>query len=162
MSNEIVTVPKMKYRLGLDLGTTSIGWAMIRLNANNEPCAVIRVGVRIFSDGRVPKTGQSLAVERRLARQQRRTRDRKLRRKYKLINLLVQYGFFPEEINERRKLERLDPYQLRVKGLDEPVAETPHGGVLAGREVAGGVVDRTAGGTRNANHELAVGNGLEV
>ena len=119
MSNEIVTVPKMKYRLGLDLGTTSIGWAMIRLNAENEPCAVIRAGVRIFSDGRVPKTGQSLAVERRLARQQRRTRDRKLRRKYKLINLLVQYGFFPEEINERRKLERLDPYQLRVKGLDE-------------------------------------------
>ena len=115
----MVSVPKMKYRLGLDLGTTSIGWAMIRLNADNRPCAVIRSGVRIFSDGRVPKTGQSLAVERRLARQQRRTRDRKLRRKYKLINLLVQYGFFPEEINERRKLERLDPYQLRVKGLDE-------------------------------------------
>ncbi len=119
MTKEIISVPKMKYRLGLDLGTTSIGWAMIRLNANEEPCAVIRAGVRIFSDGRVPKTGQSLAVERRLARQQRRTRDRKLRRKYKLINLLIQYGFFPVNVDERRKLERLDPYQLRVKGLDE-------------------------------------------
>lgn len=30
---------KMTYRLALDLGSTSLGWAMVRLNANNEPCA---------------------------------------------------------------------------------------------------------------------------
>ena len=60
---------KMRYRLGLDLGTTSIGWAMLRLNERDEPCAVIKMGVRIFSDGRDPKDGSSLAVTRRLARQ---------------------------------------------------------------------------------------------
>lgn len=49
---------KMRYRLALDLGTTSIGWAMLRLDQQDRPCAVIRAGVRIFNDGRVPKTGR--------------------------------------------------------------------------------------------------------
>jgi CRISPR-associated endonuclease Csn1 len=52
----------MRYRLSLDLGSTSLGWAMVRLNADNAPCAVIKAGVRIFSDGRNPKDGSSLAV----------------------------------------------------------------------------------------------------
>ena len=63
---------KMRYRLALDLGSTSLGWAMLRLNAQNEPCAVIKAGVRIFSDGRNPKDGSSLAVSRREARAMRR------------------------------------------------------------------------------------------
>lgn len=110
---------KMRYRLALDLGTTSIGWAMLRLNQHDKPHAVIRAGVRIFNDGRVPKTGEALAVQRRLARQQRRTRDRSLRRKNKLINMLVRFGFFPDNPAERKSLERLDPYELRAKGLEQ-------------------------------------------
>ena len=46
----------LKYRLGLDLGTNSIGWCMLRLNKDNEPVAVIKSGVRIFHDGRNEKT----------------------------------------------------------------------------------------------------------
>lgn len=42
------SVSKMKYRLGIDLGTTSLGWAMLRLGEQNEPYAVIRTGVRIL------------------------------------------------------------------------------------------------------------------
>lgn len=56
---------KVKYRLGLDLGTNSIGWAVLRLNDENKPTAIIRAGVRIFSDGREAKTKTSLAVNRR-------------------------------------------------------------------------------------------------
>ncbi|HNJ46083.1 MAG TPA: hypothetical protein PLA33_08135 [Ottowia sp.] len=52
---------KMRYRLALDLGSTSLGWAMIRLK-DDQPFAVIKAGVRIFSDGRNPKDGSSLAV----------------------------------------------------------------------------------------------------
>ena len=85
---------KMRYRLALDLGAASLGWAMIRLNANNEPCAVIRAGVRIFSDGRNPKDGNSLAVTRRDARAMRRRRDRLLKRKARLHEALVRLGFF--------------------------------------------------------------------
>ena len=47
----------MNYRLALDLGTTSLGWALIKLNTENQPVAVIKAGVRIFSDGRNPKDG---------------------------------------------------------------------------------------------------------
>ena len=63
---------RMRYRLALDLGSTSLGWAMVRLNPDNAPCAVIKAGVRIFSDGRNPKDGSSLAVTRRDARAMRR------------------------------------------------------------------------------------------
>ena len=86
---------KMRYRLALDLGTTSLGWAMVRLDNNSEPNAVIKTGVRIFSDGRNPKDGSSLAVTRREARAMRRLRDRFLRRKLRMTKTLIEYGFFP-------------------------------------------------------------------
>lgn len=116
------SVSKMKYRLGLDLGSTSLGWAMLRLNDQNEPYAVIRAGVRIFNNGRDPKTDASLAVARRLARQQRRTRDRKIKRKERLINALVTMGFFPKDTEKRRQLALLDPFKLRAKALDEALS----------------------------------------
>ncbi len=110
---------KMRYRLGLDLGTTSIGWAMVRLNDLNEPHAIIKAGVRIFSDGRHPKTGTSLAVARREARGMRRRRDRLLKRKSRLMKALIDLGFFPENLESRRALANLNPYQLRAEGLSQ-------------------------------------------
>jgi CRISPR-associated endonuclease Csn1 len=109
----------MKYRLALDLGSTSLGWAMIRLNAENEPCAVTKAGVRIFSDGRNPKDGSSLAVTRRNARAMRRRRDRLLKRKARMTSMLLHYGFFPKDDAARKALELLNPYELRAKGLSE-------------------------------------------
>jgi CRISPR-associated endonuclease Csn1 len=110
---------KMKYRLALDLGSTSLGWAMVRLNERNEPVAVIKAGVRIFSDGRNPKDGSSLAVTRRDARAMRRRRDRLLKRKARMMHTLIAHGFFPKDENERKGLEHINPYELRAKGLDE-------------------------------------------
>ena len=78
-------------------------------------------GVRIFSDGRNPKDGSSLAVTRRAARAMRRRRDRLLKRKARMMNKLVEYGFFPADVAERKKLERINPYELRAKGLDAPL-----------------------------------------
>lgn len=113
---------KMSYRLALDLGSTSLGWAMIRLNAHNEPSAIIKAGVRIFPDGRNPKDGSSLAVTRRHARAMRRRRDRLLKRKSRMMATLVRHGFFPSDENERKALETLNPYELRARGLDEALA----------------------------------------
>jgi len=109
---------KLRYRLGLDLGTTSIGWCVLRLDSNNSPVAIIRMGSRIFSDSRNPKNGSSLAAARRLARQMRRRRDRLLQRKQKMRNALIEFGFFPKHESERKKLLLLDPYALRKAGLD--------------------------------------------
>lgn len=92
---------------------------MLRLDANDRPCAVIRAGVRIFSDGRNPKDGSSLAVTRRTARAMRRRRDRLLKRKHRMVALLIKYGFFPADASERKALERLNPYEMRAKGLDK-------------------------------------------
>lgn len=113
----------MKYRLALDLGSTSLGWAMALLKdvpgaERPTPCAIIRSGVRIFPDGRNPKDGSSLAVTRRNARAMRRRRDRLLKRKARMQRLLIEHGFFPAEEAARKALETLNPYELRAKGLD--------------------------------------------
>lgn len=110
---------RLRYRLALDLGSTSLGWAIVRLDDQSEPAAVVKAGVRIFSDGRNPKDGSSLAVSRRNARAMRRRRDRLLKRKARMMRLLVEHGFFPIDEAQRKALELLNPYALRAKGLDE-------------------------------------------
>ena len=120
----------MRYRLALDLGSTSLGWAMIRLAADNAPCAVIKAGVRIFSDGRNPKDGSSLAVTRREARAMRRRRDRLLKRKSRMMQTLIAHGFFPKVEAERKALETLNPYALRAKGLDAALTPAEFGRAL--------------------------------
>ena len=115
---------RMRYRLALDLGSTSLGWAILRLGSDGAPCAMVKAGVRIFPDGRNPKDGSSLAVTRRAARAMRRRRDRLLKRKARVMQALIELGFFPSDRIERKALERLNPYELRAKGLDH--ALTPH------------------------------------
>jgi len=112
---------KMRYRLALDLGSTSLGFALLRLDKNDNPCAIIRAGVRIFSNGRDPD-GNSLAVTRRMARAMRRRRDRLLRRKARMMAKLIEHGFFSQDPAERKAMELLNPYELRAKGLDEALA----------------------------------------
>ncbi|MDA8258795.1 MAG: type II CRISPR RNA-guided endonuclease Cas9 [Betaproteobacteria bacterium] len=113
----------IRYRLALDLGSTSLGWAIVRLKGG-EPVALIKAGVRIFSDGRNPKDGSSLAVTRRAARAMRRRRDRLLKRKHRMMALLIKHGFFPAHTAERKVLELLNPYELRAKGLDYALTPT--------------------------------------
>lgn len=123
-------LPKMRYRLALDMGTTSIGWCLIRLDKKDNPVAVIRMGVRIFSDGRNPKDGTSLAATRRVARQLRRRRDRLLKRKARMTAALIRLGFFPEDKLQRQELVKLNPYALRKKGLYEPLTGSEFGRAL--------------------------------
>lgn len=110
------------YRLGLDLGTNSIGWAVLDLDETGTPCSVRAMGSRIFPDGRNPKDGTSNAVARRMARQPRRRRDRFLQRQRKLMRLLMHYGLMPEGEAERKALQLLDPYMLRSRGLTKPLS----------------------------------------
>ena len=106
-----------RYRLGLDIGTNSIGWWLYAVE-DGAITSVIDGGVRIFSDGRDPKSGASLAVDRRAARAQRRRRDRFLRRKAALMKRMAEVELMPADPAEAKELERLDPYQLRSEGLD--------------------------------------------
>lgn len=114
----------MRYRLGLDLGTNSIGWWMVELDREGRSCGSLGGGVRIFSDGRNPKDGASLAVQRRGPRSMRRRRDRYLDRRSDLMNHLIAFGLMPDDETERKALEPLDPYALRTAALDRPLL--PH------------------------------------
>jgi CRISPR-associated endonuclease Csn1 len=109
----------MRYRLGADLGTNSLGWAVIRLDDQGAPEGVEAAGSRIFSDGREPKSGASLAGGRRDARAMRRRRDRFKQRQAALLKYLTLAGFFPADDEARRALAALDPYELRARALDE-------------------------------------------
>ena len=109
----------MNYRLGLDLGTNSIGWAIYSLDNEKEPQNLIDMGVRIFSDGRDPKTKEPLAVARRTARGQRKSIYRRKLRRRAAFKLLQSQGLLPKDKDEARKLKLLNPYLLRIKALDE-------------------------------------------
>lgn len=104
-------------RLGLDIGTNSIGWWLYGVE-DGAITGVIDGGVRIFSEGRDPKTKASLAVARRAARAQRRRRDRFLRRKAALMKRMAEVGLMPADPAAAKALEQLDPYELRARGLD--------------------------------------------
>ena len=95
---------KQSYRLGLDLGTNSIGWAMLALNQENQPYKILDAGVRIFSNSRdSDKNKTPLNVRRRTMRGMRRRRDRFLARKSKLMNCLVNLELMPKDKIERKK-----------------------------------------------------------
>lgn len=104
-------------RLGLDIGTNSIGWWLYDI-ANGQPIGAVDGGVRIFSDGRDAKTGASLAVDRRNARAMRRGRDRYLHRRAMLMKRLAASGLMPLDPQQAKTLTQLDPFALRAKGLD--------------------------------------------
>lgn len=106
-------------RLALDIGTNSLGWAIYELDENKKPKSIVGSGVRIFPSGRKPKDYTTLNVKRRESRLQRRQRDRYLQRRKYLLHLLFKHGLFPEDKFSAKKLEQLNPYELRAKGLDE-------------------------------------------
>jgi CRISPR-associated endonuclease Csn1 len=107
----------MHYRLGLDIGANSIGWCVLSLDEDNTPSAIVRMGVRIFSDGRNSKDGSSLATTRRLKRQMRRMRDRYVLRRDRLMQQLIRHGLMPPDETARKALQEMDPYALRAVGL---------------------------------------------
>ncbi len=108
-----------KYRLGIDLGSTSLGWCALELDDDKEPIDILRMGVRIFSDGRDAKTKEPLAVTRRDKRSMRRNHDRYLMRREQLLKALKANGLMSDDKVEIERLIGIDPYELRAKALDD-------------------------------------------
>ena len=101
-------------RLGLDMGTNSIGWCLIE-----DDERIVDLGVRIFADGRDPKSGSSLAVDRRIARAMRRRRDRYLGRRSAFLAALIKHKLMPSDTNEAKVIAERDPYAVRARALQE-------------------------------------------
>ena len=87
-----------EYVLGIDLGSNSLGWAIIGL-IDGEPAQLIRTGARVFEagmDGDLSSgTEESRNLKRRQMRLQRRQTWRRARRLNKIFNLLQRYGLLP-------------------------------------------------------------------
>jgi len=92
--------------LGLDLGTNSIGWAIVDKHGNDF--SLVDKGVRIFSEGVKSEKGieSSRAAERTGFRSARKIKFRRKLRKYETLKVLSQNGMCPlsiEEVEEWRK-----------------------------------------------------------
>ena len=93
----------MKRILGLDLGTNSIGWALVDGNNN----AIIKAGSRIIPmDARAMseyETGnlQSAAAARTGFRGTRRLYERAILRRERLLRVLNVLGFLPEHFKQQ-------------------------------------------------------------
>jgi CRISPR-associated endonuclease Csn1 len=133
-----------KYLLGIDLGSASLGWALIRLDDSGYPCGLLSerrngrpvpgCGVRIFEPG-VEGTDldieqgkdQSKAVARRTARLHRRQLRRRAYRQAKLFRSLLECGLLPRDTDG----SALTPSQERNAILTRLDQELGHKSCLA-------------------------------
>lgn len=112
-----------KYSLGLDIGTSSVGWAVLDLDKER----IHDLGVRIFERPEDPQNGDSLAKPRRDARSARR----RIKHRRQRLNQLKQF-FVDQNILTKNQVEKvldyksdfnkLDVYNLRAKALTEELS----------------------------------------
>jgi len=141
--------------LGLDLGTNSVGWAIVDDKKNK----ILGMGSRIFPEGVIAKTigtgerEESKNAARRDSRQQRRQYYRKRLRKIKLLRVLTDFKMCPvthKELDAWAKWDKAkgktsrkaptsseyknwlykDPYILRDKALKEDLTDYELGRVF--------------------------------
>ena len=124
----------MKRVLGIDLGTNSIGWALVEKTENDAPINILKIGSRTVplldgeEDGFSLGSGQSANKERTIKRTARKCNNRyKLRREH-LTDGLRALNMLPDA-----RLFELDPlqlWQLRAKAASEKVSLQELGRIL--------------------------------
>lgn len=114
--------------LGLDLGSNSIGWALMN-EIDGKVDKIIDLGSRIFNKAVEEKVPTPKNQKRRDMRLGRRVLQRRARRKQRMTHYLISLDLLPQALHNNFGQEKLlnelgDPYKLRTKGLDEQL--TPH------------------------------------
>ncbi|KAF3982408.1 MAG: type II CRISPR RNA-guided endonuclease Cas9 [Methylococcales symbiont of Hymedesmia sp. n. MRB-2018] len=120
--------------LGLDLGSNSLGWALLE-ETNGKANRIIAIGSRIFTKAVEEKIPTPKNVKRRDSRLGRRVIQRRSRRKQRMLNYLVSLDLLPRELQGHTQPEiilnqRGDPYALRAKSLDTQLTAYEFGRVL--------------------------------
>lgn len=116
----------MKTILGLDLGVTSIGWAVIYIDDEGKPLKILGMGSRIIplsSDDRDQfQKGQAITKnqDRTTARTQRKGYNRKQLRKKELKKILTELGIYPSE--ELLNLPTVELWKLRADAAEGCIA----------------------------------------
>jgi CRISPR-associated endonuclease Csn1 len=121
--------------LGLDLGTNSIGWAIVDKAKNEKEFKLIDKGVRIFSEGVKTEKGieSSRAAERTGYRSARKIKYRRKLRKYETLKVLSKNGMCPLSVDEVEAWKRtgfkeypLNPEFLKWLRTSEDTNENPY------------------------------------
>ena len=146
----------MKKILGLDLGTNSIGWAVVNTDDNGNPIGIEGMGSRIIpmgSDKIDYEKGATITknADRRAKRSSRRMGKRYKMRRNKLLFILDKLGMLPEQFQLKNgfpianklqelellpiprntlQLDSLNHYELRAKALTEKVELKELGSIL--------------------------------
>lgn len=116
--------------LGLDLGTNSIGWALLQHSEDGSPNGILRMGVRVFQEAVDAKTRTPKNHERRAARSARKVLARRKMRRETLKGLLIANGMLPDDEQQLGELFKSNAYQLRTRGLDERLTSYEFGRAL--------------------------------
>ena len=165
----------INYVLGLDIGIASVGWAMVEIDEEENPIRLIDLGVRVFERAEVPKTGDSLAAVRRLARSVRRLTRRRAHRLLRARRLLKREGVLQAaDFDENGLIKSLPntPWQLRAAALDRKLTPLEwsavllhlikHRGYLSQRKNEGETADKELGallkGVADNAHALQTSN----
>lgn len=116
---------EFQYRIGLDIGIASVGWAVLQNNSNDEPKRIVDLGVRIFDVAENPKNGDALAAPRRDARTTRRRLRRRRHRLERIKFLLQENGLIEIDsfMDRYYKGNLPDVYQLRYEALDRKLKD---------------------------------------
>ena len=128
-------INKMQQKvLGLDLGSNSIGWALLK-EENKQAVEIIDLGSRIFNKAVEEKVPTPKNKKRREMRLVRRVIQRKARRKQKMLNYLVSVDLLPKTLQNNTQPEIIlndlgDPYELRCRALDDQLTSHEFGRIL--------------------------------
>lgn len=146
----------MKRILGLDLGTNSIGWALVNIDANGNPIHIEGMGSRIIPMGSEKidyEKGATISknADRREKRQTRRMGKRYKLRRNKLIYVLAKLNMLPDQfqlksdfpdanriqdiellpiIRGTEQRDSLEHYELRAKALHNKIELKQLGSIL--------------------------------
>ena len=114
----------MLYRLSVDVGTASVGYAIWLLDEDLKPVRLFYGGSRIFSEPTIAKTGELKKAKKRLNRNARRQLQRKARRYRRLTYLFPLVGLSSEQVAEAARKARLDGHgilEMRARAAEEPI-----------------------------------------
>ena len=125
----------MKKILGLDLGTNSIGWAVVNEGENeHEQSSIVKIGVRVnpltvdeltnFEKGKSITTN----ADRTLKRSMRRNLQRYKLRRENLIDVLKKNNFISDDtiLAENGNHTTFETYRLRAKAATKYDSQTTH------------------------------------
>ncbi|MDZ4382999.1 MAG: type II CRISPR RNA-guided endonuclease Cas9 [Parvibaculum sp.] len=112
----------MERIFGFDIGTTSIGFAVVDYSPEQSTGNILRLGARIFPEARDPD-GTPLNQQRRQKRMMRRQLRRRRMRRKTLNEALRDAGLLPAYGSPDWPIVMgSDPYDLRRRGLEEELS----------------------------------------